>query len=179
MTDGTNYVKIGYASDFEKRIKTLQNANPRNLYCLLGISGDIEIEHLLHDYFKDYRIRLDNIDTCEWFFISGELKKFLDISSVQETEDYLYYHFPKRRWRVIFKKENVENELYFYKTQSRKQNELIKKLEKRVERQKTQIKRLNTSVQKLKEKDKNENVENKRRNERILSLQSNVNGNCK
>lgn len=170
ITDGTNYVKIGYANDVNQRIKSLQAANPRNLYCMLLLNGDIEVEHMLHDYFKDYRIKLDNTDSCEWFFISGELKLFLDIDSETDIEDYLSLHFPRRHLRVISKKENYEKELYFYKTQYRKQHEKIKELENKIQKQTSHIKRLNTKLQKYKEKN-DENIDNKRSNERIQDLQ--------
>ena len=174
IADGTNYVKIGYANDVNQRIKSLQAANPRNLYCMLLLNGDIEVEHMLHDYFKDYRIKLDNIDSCEWFFISGELKLFLDIDSKTDIEDYLSLHFPRRRLRVISKKENYEKELYFYKTQYRKQHETIKELERKIQKQKSQIKRLNTKLQKQMEKN-NENINSERGNERIQNFQEYIN----
>lgn len=175
ITDGTNYVKIGYAYDVDKRIKNLQMANPRNLYCLLVISGDIDTEHLLHEYFKDYRIKVDNIDSCEWFYISGELKQFLDMDSIVEIEDYLAYKFPKKRIRVILKKENVEKELFFLKTQNRKQNERIKELEKQVSNQQTYIKKLKTKIKNMGEKE-NEDVKSKRCCERVFSFEKYANG---
>jgi hypothetical protein len=54
-------VKIGYADDPEKRIRSLQTANPDRLKPLGVIPGSMALEKMLHFQFAPHRIR------GEWF----------------------------------------------------------------------------------------------------------------
>jgi len=54
-------VKIGYATDIEKRIKSLQTGFPETLVILKSFPGDTTDEASIHEEFKEYRLR------GEWF----------------------------------------------------------------------------------------------------------------
>lgn len=54
-------VKIGYATDIEKRIKTLQTGFPETLVILKTYPGDTSDEAGIHEEFKEFRLR------GEWF----------------------------------------------------------------------------------------------------------------
>ena len=66
ITDG-EYVKIGQATNIEKRLASLQCGNPRKLSILQTIqTDDMNLtEHSLHWWFKDYRIQ------GEWFDLAS------------------------------------------------------------------------------------------------------------
>jgi hypothetical protein len=69
-------VKIGWTKDRpEERMKQLQTGNPNKLY-LIGLypTDKKEMEKILHDRFKKYRI-----DPCgEWFYLSGDLEEYIE-----------------------------------------------------------------------------------------------------
>jgi hypothetical protein len=62
--EGVEYIKIGKADDFEKRLPEIQTGNPRPLKLLASISSlDLfKEERLAHDYFSKYRA-----PKGEWF----------------------------------------------------------------------------------------------------------------
>lgn len=68
ISDGSGFVKIGYTEgSLELRLKTLQCGNPRSLKLLYTIPGGVELEHGLHFRYRQYRIKTEILDTCEWF----------------------------------------------------------------------------------------------------------------
>ena len=68
ISDGSGFVKIGYTEgSLELRLKTLQCGNPRSLKLIYTIPGSVELEHGLHCRYRQYRIKTDILDTCEWF----------------------------------------------------------------------------------------------------------------
>ena len=69
-------IKIGLASDIQKRKMALQVGNPRLLHLLLLLSGGHQLEVELHELFDDYRIR------GEWFEPVPELLDFIDSCSL-------------------------------------------------------------------------------------------------
>ena len=64
-------VKIGKSNNPKNRLKTLQVGSPVKLKIIKVISGGINIEKLLHNYFKCIR------KNGEWFRPDYELKEFL------------------------------------------------------------------------------------------------------
>lgn len=54
-------IKIGYAADPHRRIKSLQTANSEKLTLLKAIEGDIDFEKRIHKALKKYRLN------GEWF----------------------------------------------------------------------------------------------------------------
>lgn len=72
VTDGNGSIKIGAASDVEKRVAQLQAGNPNELEILRAYETygtrltDYELEHTLHYVFQRHRIETAWIQT-EWF----------------------------------------------------------------------------------------------------------------
>jgi len=64
-------VKIGYTSsnDISKRLGSLQNGNPRELWECWKIPGDKDIEKLVHRFFKRFRIRGEWFREDDWYDI--------------------------------------------------------------------------------------------------------------
>lgn len=67
-----NFVKIGIATDPEKRLIELQTANPVVLKLVYSMPGDEELEKLLHKTFDEYR------ENGEWFRFELGLKSFIN-----------------------------------------------------------------------------------------------------
>lgn len=65
-------VKIGYAKDVNKRIKSLQTGNQEKLLLIGYIVGDLKKESEIHGMFDDYRL------TGEWFKYSDEIREYID-----------------------------------------------------------------------------------------------------
>jgi Meiotically up-regulated gene 113 len=65
-------VKIGYASDAEQRLKTLQTSHATELQLLNAIEGSFEDEKALHKRFAAYRIK------GEWFKYTGAVKRYIE-----------------------------------------------------------------------------------------------------
>jgi hypothetical protein len=76
-------VKIGFALDVNKRIKTLQTGCPDRLVLVHVLPGDRETETLLHGRFNRYRA------AGEWFYVAGRLAKFLGYHSEFNPEKQL------------------------------------------------------------------------------------------
>lgn len=67
------YIKIGRASDVERRIGSLQTAQALPLRTLLILSGSSDTEFALHARFAHLRVR----DDGEWFVPGRELLEFI------------------------------------------------------------------------------------------------------
>ena len=80
---GELMVKIGWAKDIEKRIRTLQTGNHRKLVVLHSIAGSREMETRQQSRFSRYRAQ------GEWFYIAGELARFLGFTSELHPEKTL------------------------------------------------------------------------------------------
>lgn len=66
-------IKIGYSRDPQARQKTLQSSNHEEIGVITFIAGDRHMERLLHDAFRDERIR------GEWFRPSPRLMRFINL----------------------------------------------------------------------------------------------------
>ena len=66
------FVKIGIASDVERRFRDLQSANPHRLECLAVLPGGRDVERRLHARFAAQRTH------DEWFRIEGDLAAWID-----------------------------------------------------------------------------------------------------
>lgn len=71
--DRIGAIKIGYTTDVEKRIASLQTASPYKLYLLCVFPANEEIERQLHYCFRDVRLE------GEWFLPHPFLLKELDL----------------------------------------------------------------------------------------------------
>lgn len=67
------YIKIGRASNVERRITELQSGQPHPLRILLVLSGKASLEFELHARFAHLRVR----DNGEWFVAGRELLDFI------------------------------------------------------------------------------------------------------
>lgn len=65
------YIKIGYTSYMEVRLRQLDGANPFGVEILLVMAGDEELEKSLHDKFVMDKHRK------EWFHYSDAIKSFV------------------------------------------------------------------------------------------------------
>lgn len=67
----SSFVKIGFASDVERRMRELQTSNSSPVEALISIPGDRALEGRLHKRFAAHR------KTGEWFRLSDEIKTFI------------------------------------------------------------------------------------------------------
>lgn len=65
-------IKIGIASDVERRLLEVQIGCPYKLYLVLAVASGAPFEGLIHKAFKDINIR------GEWFEPQPELMKFIE-----------------------------------------------------------------------------------------------------
>lgn len=63
--------KIGFSNNPEKRLKEVQTGCPFELTIHKVVKGDIQMERTFHKIYKEYK------SNGEWFFIKGELERFL------------------------------------------------------------------------------------------------------
>lgn len=75
-------VKIGYASDITKRIKTLQTGFPETLIIVKSFPGNIDDEGNIHQEFKDFRIR------GEWFEPMVLERADMIVSKIQKDKPF-------------------------------------------------------------------------------------------
>lgn len=76
ISEGTEFFKIGWASNVKQRLKDLQIANPRRLQIVKQIqSTNKKDEKIIHYKYHDKKVR------GEWFE--------LDSSDIEEIEEYL------------------------------------------------------------------------------------------
>lgn len=78
-------VKIGYSKNVENRLTQLQTGYPTKLSVFKVLDGDTDDEKFYHEYFSSYRIG------GEWFELSDELRKFLNL----EEQGFKIYDFTK------------------------------------------------------------------------------------
>lgn len=98
------YVKIGIASDVEKRIATLQTANPRVIllkrqYGPFGRKEALEIEGQIHKRLAKMRVRgewfrrrcLRKVyDICDAGFYNGRISTHIEVNKRDKTIDRIY-----------------------------------------------------------------------------------------
>jgi len=65
------FVKIGYASDWRARVRSLAVSNPYRLSLLCLLKGGTDHEAELHSHFSEFRER------GEWFRLSAEIMEFV------------------------------------------------------------------------------------------------------
>ena len=70
--DQTDIVKIGYAHDPFKRLKSLQTGNPFKLSIFYTMDGDCRLEKDIHDLFLDYKMY------GEWFKCHDLVVEFIE-----------------------------------------------------------------------------------------------------
>lgn len=85
ITDGTDFVKIGFAKRLKPRLSQLQIGNPRKLVVLATIeTGSLEddelLEKVLHNLLIGYKVELEDVKKTEWF----ELRAYEIIKSKTE-----------------------------------------------------------------------------------------------
>lgn len=68
-------VKIGYSTDWFKRMETICVACPHQAELILVMPGNRKMERGYHALFSDYR------ETGEWFRLDGDLRRFLDMNA--------------------------------------------------------------------------------------------------
>lgn len=71
-----DFVKIGYATDFDKRLSSLQTASPHTLEALALIPGYKDVEKFFHDKFKHLKHR------GEWYKIDDSLMECIKMLNV-------------------------------------------------------------------------------------------------
>jgi len=82
LSPRTQSVKIGHATDVEKRLVELQVGCPDKLELLLTLPERPPFEeHQLHYRFRKYRIR------GEWFEYRGDLKQFIENKAINPDID--------------------------------------------------------------------------------------------
>lgn len=78
-------VKIGFSSQINTRLGTLQTANPERMELLLVIPGTPQTERFFHELFSEFRIR------GEWFIYSRAINNFIymkGMSSYREKKPF-------------------------------------------------------------------------------------------
>lgn len=70
-----DFVKIGFSSCPEIRLKEIQRMNPHTLVLLGKIKGSIKMEKNLHKKFKKYKVFGHK---GEWFYYMGILKTYIE-----------------------------------------------------------------------------------------------------
>jgi len=74
-------VKIGFTKKEPlKRLYSLQTANPKPLRLLLSLTGDFELERLIHKKLAHLRLR------GEWFEFCPEMVTFIEVCSKKQAE---------------------------------------------------------------------------------------------
>lgn len=78
------YIKIGYTTDIQRRLKELQTASPKRLKVLGTLEGGTQLEAGLHELFKKHRVE------GEWFRNSSKEMKSLQILLTGGCKDCPY-----------------------------------------------------------------------------------------
>lgn len=66
------FIKIGYSSNVAKRIKSLDTGSPDTLELIKVIPGGQEMEHKIHQFFDDIRVK------GEWFQPDSKLLNYIE-----------------------------------------------------------------------------------------------------
>ena len=105
ITDGSGYVKIGFATDIYARITALQTGNPNKLLLLMtletdSLKNDKLLEKILHNEFRDKRLEFDDGTSTEWFdadvfvTIKRDARNFLkSICKKYDLAFKIHFHF--------------------------------------------------------------------------------------
>lgn len=80
---GRGPVKIGFATNIDKRFKSHKSANHRALVLVAAMRGTIKAEKQLHRRFVKHLVK----GTREWFKYSGDVKTFVEALPRIDTED--------------------------------------------------------------------------------------------
>lgn len=67
-----NFIKIGYATDANKRLLSMRTGNPFKMELLKTVAGDSGVEKKYHWQFNEYHHQF------EWFRYEGRLKEWLE-----------------------------------------------------------------------------------------------------
>jgi len=70
LDEKKEYLKIGYSTNCNKRLQTLQSSNPRELFLIHFLEGDVKKENELHKLLKE------KVYNGEWYIYS-EISNFL------------------------------------------------------------------------------------------------------
>jgi len=65
-------VKIGYAKNIIRRLKSISAHSPVEVEILGFMKGDVNGEHAIHRHFKEFRLHK------EWFELSSPIEKFIE-----------------------------------------------------------------------------------------------------
>ena len=65
-----DFVKIGYSKSVEKRLKSLQTANPNQLEIISSFDGNRKEEEHIHYRFRKFKVSGD------WFILTDEIKEY-------------------------------------------------------------------------------------------------------
>lgn len=77
--DISKIIKIGYSSNYKKRMKSLQSSSGENQILLKIIPGSRKLENEIHELFDHLRInRIDGRKEKEWFKDAPELLDFIN-----------------------------------------------------------------------------------------------------
>jgi len=68
-----DFVKIGFTTNIESRLASLQTSIPNNLQLLGVMFGSVSDEKMLHSKFSDFRVR----NNGEWFCLNEEIMGFI------------------------------------------------------------------------------------------------------
>lgn len=83
----TNYYKIGFSTDADKRLKDLQTGCPFRLYKLVECEGNLTYEKMIHDYFNEYKCR----NNGEWFEMDIDVLNNFVINLNLNTDEFKEY----------------------------------------------------------------------------------------
>ena len=102
ISDGSGFVKIGFARNICERIKQLQCGNARTLVLLYEIDTytaryyDCDLEHALHQKYAEYRVMNDNYgQPSEWF--RDDCVADIDRLDSDAIYNLMRDYFPRRR----------------------------------------------------------------------------------
>lgn len=112
ITDGSGYVKIGFATDIYARIMALQTGNPNKLLLLMtletdSLKNDRLLEKILHNEFRDKRLEFDDGTSTEWFdadvfkTIKRDARSFLkSICKKYDLAFKIHFHFESQAHEI-------------------------------------------------------------------------------
>ena len=145
ISDEKGSIKIGVASDIEKRLSSLQTGNPNPLKVkrLIRIKGvnDYEAERALHDHFKEYQL------TGEWF----KEDAVKDLLSMNDEEATTFIRDLNKRFLhgevITWGKE--EKTIGFYKGEVKRLEKFNTRLKSEISNKRALIKKHEETIKKL------------------------------
>ena len=145
ITDGSDAIKIGSTDDVLARLKQLQCGNPRELKILFTCNGGVTEEHILHELFKEYRIKVNTSASIEWFKCVEKLKDFVNLDDDKKAR-YLNNYF---YCQTVYSHETNEESIAQLKSEVERQQRYIHRLRSQLENLKNENKELKNSLSKI------------------------------